>query len=251
MTATPLITTSWDDGHPLDQRVAEMLLRHNLRGTFYVPRNGPAGTMSAGQIRELGEAFELGAHTLEHVDLTAVSDHRAGHEIAQSRAWLEDISGKPCVMFCPPRGRYARRHLAMIRKAGFLGLRTVELVSLDRPRRDAGLLVMPTTVQAHPHRRGPFFRNFARRAAARNLWLYLLHARSNNWHDLVRSLLQSALRRGGVFHLWGHSWEVEATGQWDRLEEVLRYLGGFAGAAIAATNAEVCLRSRAASAPLH
>ena len=70
MIPTPLITTSWDDGHPLDFRVAEMLSRHNLRGTFYVPRTADNATMSAAEVRELGASFELGAHTLAHVDLT-------------------------------------------------------------------------------------------------------------------------------------------------------------------------------------
>src|SRR5688500_11915407 len=32
-----IVTTSWDDGHPLDIRLAEMLARHGVAGTFYVP----------------------------------------------------------------------------------------------------------------------------------------------------------------------------------------------------------------------
>jgi len=244
MIRTPLITTSWDDGHPLDFRVAEMLSRHNLRGTFYVPRTADNATMSAAEVRALGASFELGAHTLGHIDLTRVPDDRAWREIVDSRAWLEDSIGQRCLMFCPPKGRYARRHLGMIREAGYLGVRTVELVSLDRPRPEAGLLVMPTTIQAHPHGRIAFARNFARRSAVRNLWLYLLHAPSNDWRDLARSLLHTALRRGGVFHLWGHSWEVEATGQWGRLEEVLQFLGGFLDRAVAVTNGQVCRASQ-------
>jgi hypothetical protein len=31
------ITTSWDDGHPSDLRLADLLHKHSLRGTFYVP----------------------------------------------------------------------------------------------------------------------------------------------------------------------------------------------------------------------
>ena len=62
--------------------------------------------------------------------------------------------------------------------------------------------------------------------------------------DLARSLLHTALRRGGVFHLWGHSWEVEATGQWGRLEEVLQFLGEFVDRAAAVTNGQVCRASQ-------
>ena len=64
--------------------------------------------------------------------------------------------------------------------------------------------------------------------------------RSTDWTRLVRPLLSHALERGGVFHLWGHSWELEQTGQWQRLEEVLRFLGQFTSRARALTNGEVC-----------
>jgi ABC-type uncharacterized transport system YnjBCD substrate-binding protein len=33
-------------------------------------------------------------------------------------------------------------------------------------------------------------------------------------------------REGGVFHLWGHSWEIDRYKDWDRLEKVLRYISG-------------------------
>jgi hypothetical protein len=137
-------------------------------------------------------------------------------------------------------GRYARRHLPLIREAGFACVRTVELVSLDYPRPEAGLLLMPTTLQARPHGRLCFARNFAKRGAFRNLWLYILHGRSADWVDLARSLLRVALGRGGVFHLWGHSWELQEDGQWRRLEEFFQFLGQFTGQAPALTNGQVC-----------
>ena len=37
MKASALVTTSWDDGHPLDIRLAEMLARYGVLGTFYIP----------------------------------------------------------------------------------------------------------------------------------------------------------------------------------------------------------------------
>src|SRR5467141_345594 len=89
------ITTSWDDGHPLDLRVAELLTKYGLRGTFYVPRTAEHGTMTTAQIRELNAAFELGAHTLHHVVLTGATRQEAWQEIAGSKSWLEDNAGSP------------------------------------------------------------------------------------------------------------------------------------------------------------
>jgi hypothetical protein len=240
MAAAATITTSWDDGHPLDFRVAALLAKYGLRGTFYVPMTAPTGAMRAAQVRELSCSFEIGAHTVHHVDLTAATEQTARQEIQGSKAWLEDSTGLPCSMFCPPLGRYSLRHLDLIRQAGFLGVRSVELLSLDFPRLQAGLLVLPTTIQTHAHGPAAYARNILRRWAWRNLWLYVCHGQSADWPKLVRSLLGQALKRGGVFHLWGHSWELEETGQWQRLEEVLRFMSQFTSQAAALSNSQVC-----------
>ena len=234
------ITTSWDDGHPLDLRVAEMLTKYQIRGTFYVPKAAELETMMAGRIRELSPAFELGAHTLNHVVLTGATDRDAWQEIASSKAWIEDNTGASCLLFCPPKGRYARRHLEMIRTAGYLGLRNVELASLDFPRRRAGLMLMPTTLQAFPHRILAFAKNAIKRVAFGNLWRFVVHGGSIEWPGMVQSLLRHALKYGGVFHLWGHSWELQDAGQWRRLDEVLQFTNEVAGKAPSLTNGQVC-----------
>src|SRR5262249_42072612 len=139
--------------------------------------------------------------------------------------------------------------------AGYVGVRSVELFSLDFPRpvllpeRGKRLLMLPTTVQAYQHGLFAYARNLGRRAAYRNFCLFLAHGRSTNWTRLVQSLVRRAVECGGVFHLWGHSWELEQTGQWQRLEEVLRFLSQFTGQAMAVTNAQVCQQGDAGCQP--
>ncbi|MGH7837447.1 MAG: polysaccharide deacetylase family protein, partial [Candidatus Binataceae bacterium] len=64
------MTTSWDDGHPLDLRVAELLAAHGVRGTFYVPVRASADSLmkpaDLRRLRNLG--MEIGAHTVSHPD---------------------------------------------------------------------------------------------------------------------------------------------------------------------------------------
>ena len=163
------VTTSWDDGHPLDLRVAELLARYGLQGTFYVPMTSERPTMTASQVREIAACFEVGAHTLHHADLTTLDDAAAGAEIAGSKAWVEDVVGAACPCFCFPKGHFRRGHLALARGAGISVVRTTELLSLDRPRRRDGLLVMPTTVQARPHSPAVYARNSAKRGAVRGM----------------------------------------------------------------------------------
>ena len=234
------VTTSWDDGHPLDLRTAELLAKHGIRGTFYVPETTERERMTLRDIRALSAAFEVGAHTIHHADLTKARGDVAWQEISRSKAWIEDVTGRPCLLFCPPLGRYAAPHLEMIRRAGYVGLRSVEAVSLDFPRRHAGLLLMPTSLQAHPQGLLPVARNALKRAALGNLWRFIVHGGTTEWPRIAQSLLRRALVRGGVFHLWGHSWELEENTQWRRLEDVLRLMGAVAARAPSLTNGEIC-----------
>lgn len=234
------ITTSWDDGHPLDLRVAELLAEHHLRGTFYVPRHAPAGTMSEPQIRELSQQFEIGAHTLDHVWLTRLSPAEAVRQMADSRSWLQDVTGASCKMFCPPAGKYTPEHLGAVREAGYVGIRTVELLSTDPPQETGGLLVMATSLQAFPHRPFTYFKNAGKRGAWRHLWNYIRDGCLTDWEPLAERLFSRAAARGGVFHLWGHSWEIDGASQWDLLSRVLRRLGQLAAGFTVASNGEIC-----------
>jgi hypothetical protein len=238
------ITTSWDDGHPCDLRLAEMLARHGLIGTFYIPRSIETGVMQESDIRRLSSNFEIGAHTLNHVFLANADDATASAEIAGSKTWVEDVIGGPCPMFCPPGGRYKSRHLPMFREAGYTGIRTVEFMSLDFPRLRAGLAEMPTTLQAFPHPAWNYWKNLTKRRAVTNFWLYARHGHSRNWATLARRLLARTLRVGGVFHLWGHSWELDQAALWSRLDDVLKMLGDVRGQAPCLTNGQLCQQQR-------
>jgi hypothetical protein len=245
MNGKAIFTTSWDDGHPLDFRIAEMLARFGLRGTFYIPRHIDSGVMSEAQMRELSQSFEIGAHTLNHVFLTTTDDTNASIEIKVSRTWVQDVTGKPCTMFCPPGGKHTARHLEHVRSSGYAGVRTVEFMSLDRPRRVNGLAIMPTTMQSHPHGAATYLKNAAKRKSVANAWNYLAHASKGDWTKSAESMMRRAIQTGGVFHLWGHSWEIEQFGQWQSLEHVLRLMGELREQTECVTNGELAARSLA------
>lgn len=238
------LTTSWDDGHPLDLRLADLLERHGLTGTFYIPMTAERPTLQPAEIRALSQRFEIGAHTLHHVDLLAVSDERARREILESRAWIEEVTGKPCTMFCFPKGHFRREQLPAVAEAGYLAARTTEMTSLGCPRwvDGMGVALMPTTVQARPHPPTAYLRNWAKRRAAGNLWRWVRHGRTTDWSKLAEAMSELTVRDGGVFHLWGHSWEIEEEGQWWRLDQALGRLAELARHVPCLTNAEVCAR---------
>lgn len=216
-----LVTTSWDDGHPLDLRIADLLGRYGLTGTFYIPRDVGWPTMTAGEIREIASGFEVGAHTLDHTPLKQARNDEALHQLSGSRAWIEDVTGKPCRVFCFPGGEYRRKQLALVRRAGYLAARTIELLSTDLPRHVEGLALIPTTVQAYPHSPLTYAKNALKRRSLVNLFRARALSSRCDWEKLAGKLLERALRHGGVFHLWGHSREIEQEHQWDKLEKLL------------------------------
>jgi len=233
------MTTSWDDGHPLDLRIAELLTKHGLRGTFYVPLENMRPTLFPDQIKNLSSAFEIGAHTVHHSTLTTLSKERARTEITESKHRLEEITGKSCSAFCFPRGRYAEVHLKMLGDAGYTSVRTVELLSLAHPRPHNGLVIIPTTLQAYPHSSVAYLRNAIKRfryVALRNLFY---HGSGSDWASAAISLLHYAQTTGGVFHLWGHSWEIEDSQQWEALDRVLAAMAEVRRCTPCVTNSEL------------
>ena len=234
------MTTSWDDGHPLDMNIANLLARYGLKGTFYTPMSWRLPVMPASEIRRLSMNFEVGSHTVHGVELTNLSDAEVCEEIRSSKRQIEEITGKQCAMFCFPSGRYKRHHLALLREAGYRGARTVELMSLEKPRLRDGIFVMGSTLQAFSHSFGVYLKNSIKRRKLSNLRTYLRHGSSSNWASAAESLLELALVRGGVFHLWGHSWEIEETQQWEQLESVFATMARYRDRIRCVTNSELC-----------
>jgi peptidoglycan/xylan/chitin deacetylase (PgdA/CDA1 family) len=79
------ITTSWDDGHPLDLRLAELLHKYGLPATFYIPLENQLPVLTQSQVRELSGKFEVGAHTVHHCDLLTMPDHVTRMEITDCK----------------------------------------------------------------------------------------------------------------------------------------------------------------------
>lgn len=234
------ITTSWDDGHPLDFRIAELLAKYELPGTFYVPFHNSRPTMSPAQIRELASAFEIGAHTVNHVRLTQLTPIEARQEIENSKKSLENILGKKCSIFCFPGGRYESVHLRMVREAGFCGARTTQLLSLQHPHLQKEISIIPTTIQVFPHGRVAYLRNAIKRGSLEAMWHVFLGRHSTTWPELAELLLGYAARVGGVFHLWGHSWEIDEFGQWHLLDQMLASIARYKQSALMMTNTGLC-----------
>lgn len=214
-------TTSWDDGHPLDLRIAELLARHGFAGTFYVPcRNSERRpVLSTAELRELSARFEVGSHTADHTRLDVISSEAARAQIVAGKRGLEDQLGQRVDGFCYPFGGYSDAVRAEVVAAGFRYARTTSSLWLDAPH---DTFRIPTTIQLYPHRRRTYAKNFA----SGRSWLarasaFSIAFRRRTLDSLLIELLERARAGAGMFHLWGHSWEIDEQGLWGALERFL------------------------------
>ncbi|MBZ5723977.1 MAG: polysaccharide deacetylase family protein [Acidobacteriia bacterium] len=225
----------------LDLKLAELLVRYGLPGTFYIPRTAERPVMPASAVRELASRFEIGGHTLRHVNLSTARPEVVQAEVTGCRKWLEDITGTSPAAFCPPGGRYNAATVGVVAGAGYTCMRTVELLSCAPPTRSAGVAIMGTTVQAYPHSASEYLRNIAKRRTWSNLGAYLsVRPDQRDLTGTVKRLLAAAAHRGGYFHLWGHSWEIEECGMWRQLESVFELLASLSPEARFLDNSGIC-----------
>ncbi len=236
--APAIVTTSWDDGHPLDLRVAELLAAHGLRGTFYVTTRCaefpalPKAQMMV--LRRMG--MEIGSHTVSHPQLTKLDDQAARAELVDSKKELEDILGAPVTAFCYPYGKFNRRLSELVQESGYQLARTTVAF---RTSCDFEPALMPVSFQLVRHPYQIHLRHGLKEANGKGLmdWARLWHME----RDLVRlsgRMLRHIVPGGGLMHMWGHSWEIDRLGLWDTLDTILRLVASHNGV-VACTNSEV------------
>ena len=219
-----IVTTSWDDGHPSDLRLAGLLSEHGIPGTFYIcPRNRERAALTAEQTRRLAERFEIGAHSHSHDDLRRLSDDELERQLLLGRAELEARIGRPVNMFCYPYGRHNPRVRRAVIRTGFIGARTTRILGLDAP---ADPWEMPATIAARDLHWSLWFAVCLRRRNWTGLRELATVGVGKSWVELACALFERARLRGGVWHLRGHSWEVEEGGLWSGLREILRFVSG-------------------------
>ncbi len=233
-----IVTTSWDDGHPLDLPLAELLATYGVKGTFYVPIADPlVPRMTRDEIRDLHQmGMEVGSHTQTHPRIHRLDPEVVLRELRDSKAYLEDLLGEEVPAFCYPEGKFSRRNLALIDQAGYRLARTTLGFRTDLeydPR------LMPVGLQFWRHSQRTLLqhalvqRNFRGAADWMRLW--------KGEHDPTRlseHMLRHIQANGGVLHIWGHSWEIEQGGLWKELEESLKRLSGL-GPLLSLTNSQV------------
>jgi peptidoglycan-N-acetylglucosamine deacetylase len=219
-----IITTSWDDGHKLDFKLAKLLKKYGIRGTFYIsPKNREfrkEDLLSEEEIKKLNDDFEIGAHTMTHPRLTKINENEAIKEINDSKKYLENIVKEEVRCFCYPGGKYNEKIMKLVKKAGFCYSRTMGKFEFNFAQ---NLLLSGATLETHRNSlltlpidslRILKFTNF-------NLIRFI---KSLHWEYLAKKTFDHIEKYGDVYHLWGHSWVIERSNDWEKVEKVFSYI---------------------------
>lgn len=209
-----VVTTSWDDGQKIDLKLAELLTKYGIKGTFYITKylHEPFPLEKQDAI-EIDREHEIGAHTLNHVELTNIPISEAKREIEGSKAYLEELVGHDIKMFCYPWGRYNGDIKRIVKDAGFIGARTCN-------HGDFGMPSDPYEWQITLHASNGSPRTTFRIWRKNHISIRSLI----DWEIRAKLLFDLALEKGGIYHLWGHGSEFEAKNERDKLEKVLGYI---------------------------
>ena len=118
----PVVLT-FDDGYTdFFTAAVPIMVSHGFTATDFVitGRMGLPGFMTPSQVVAAdGLGFDVGAHTVDHVALAAISPARASWEMRQSQLTLEKLLGHPVLDFAYPYGSFDAIVRALAARFGF------------------------------------------------------------------------------------------------------------------------------------
>ena len=201
------VIASWDDGGVGDLRLAELMSKYNIPSIFYWPVHleksknvGRVGKfLTLDQCKEIAKAHEVGSHTVTHNWLTKLNTQQARNEVFESRKFWQDETGQDVNSLCYPRGYTNTMTIILVKNAGYTNARTTGVGVLDGgddPYRT------PTTVHVGVDR---------------------TEYKGKTWEAFARQMLSQATENS-IYHIMGHSWELDRENDWDALESLLKEL---------------------------
>lgn len=193
------VVLSFDDYHPDNIRIDEVLHKQGLEATFFIETRQHE---ARDQIKELFErGHDIGGHTIHHPpDIKMLNHVEATSEVQGCKGMIENIIHRPCEVFAYPRGRHNDDVVGIVKRAGFKEARTTHVLQTkwQDPYR------MPTTLHLFQGRR---------EYAGRDLM------------TLAKFYLADVEKNGGTFHAWGHAEEIGRNNLWETLEELVALIG--------------------------
>jgi peptidoglycan/xylan/chitin deacetylase (PgdA/CDA1 family) len=158
------VVIPFDDGFADQLTACGILQQHRMKATFYIINGGDASRWCIGsgrhyndpvqppegcgdaylswdQVRMLDQSglITIGGHTLDHENLATLGPEEQQHEIADSKAQIEQELGHPIRHFAYPYGAYNQTSIDVVRAAGYVSAVTTEAGEYQAPGTEFGL----------------------------------------------------------------------------------------------------------------
>ena len=209
------VTFSYDDGVTQDQRLIQMLNKYGLKCTFNLNSGllGKPGSLVREdvtvahvkprpcEVRGIYEGHEIAVHTLTHPALSHLSDEDVVREVEEDRIALSELAGYEVVGMAYPGGTHVmNEHVA------------------DLIRTRTGVKYARTTTSTH---------NFD---LQQNLHIFnptvYHHVEWDKLFELGETFISLQTDVPQIYYIWGHAYEFDIHGDWERFEEFCRLISG-------------------------
>lgn len=152
-----VVSLTFDDGLANQISAQSLLDSHGMKGTFYVNsgRLNTSGYMTTAQVQAIQAAgHEIGGHTVDHKDLTTLSNAALNRQVCNDRNALS-AAGIVTTSFAYPFGSFNNAAKQAVKSCGYTNARTVGDVSCSGcsvsesiPPKDAYAVRTPDSIKA-------------------------------------------------------------------------------------------------------
>ncbi|MBE6623692.1 MAG: polysaccharide deacetylase [Ruminococcaceae bacterium] len=188
-----IVTFSYDDGAPQDERLVELFNKYSVKATFHLNGNNYIGKTEEEleKIGKLYEGHEISCHTLLHGWPTRMPAQSLVGEVMEDRKILEKIAGYPVIGMSYPSGSFNDRVVDILSACGIVYSRTV---------RSTKYFELPDNfLEWHPS---------CHHKDAKELAKYFLDSLDSIW-------------TAPLFYIWGHSHELKTEDDWKYMEDLV------------------------------
>lgn len=203
------LTMSYDDGVVHDRRLVEIFDKYNIKATFHLNSGniGRDGLITADEASALYKEHEVATHTVTHPRLTNIAPVNIIQETLDDRRALENLCGYIVRGMSYPHGAYNDNVINVLRQCGIVYSRTTK---------STGGFGLPDDFMAwHPTCHHKQMLTLADKFAEKKIF-----------------------ERGGLFYIWGHSYEFEGGNSWKDMELFCQRMSGLSDVWYA-TNIEI------------
>ena len=153
------------------------------------------------EVRAIYDGHEIAAHTLTHPALIRLPDEDVIREVEEDRLALSEIAGYEVVGMAYPGGSH------------LVSDHTADLI-----RENTGIRYARTTTSTH---------NFD---LQEDLILFnptvYHHVEWDKMYALAEQFISLQTEKPQIFYIWGHAYEFDIHGEWERFEDFCRLISG-------------------------